>query len=68
MLIGILAGIWPCGIITLADELFLTESKSQVYGCIHSLIHANPTTTSEISKLGFAPAVAAAYFCVNMSF
>lgn len=26
---GILAGIWPCGIIS---ELYISESKSQVYG------------------------------------
>lgn len=31
--LGILAGIWPCGIITLISELFISESKTQVYGC-----------------------------------
>ena len=48
---GILAGICPCGIITLAGELFLSESNSQVNGSIHSLLHANPAETSDISKL-----------------
>ena len=37
---GILAGIWPCGIITLLNELYISESKSQVYGAIHSF-HAD---------------------------
>ena len=48
---GILAGIWPCGIITLAEELFLAESKSQVYGSIHSFMEMNQTSTSDISRL-----------------
>ena len=41
-LTGILAGIWPCGIITLLDEVFVAESISQVYGSVHSLLHSNP--------------------------
>ena len=45
---GILAGIWPCGIIIIAAELFLSESKLQVYGCVSQ---ANPVETSGISKL-----------------
>lgn len=48
--IGILAGIWPCGTITLLDELFRAESKSQVYGSVHSFIHSNGVSTSNISK------------------
>ena len=47
---GILAGIWPCGIITLLDELFRAEAKSQVYGSIHSFLNANPSETSDISE------------------
>ena len=27
---GLLAGIWPCGTITMIDELFTSESLSQV--------------------------------------
>lgn len=49
--IGILAGIWPCGIVTILDELYKAESKGQVYGSIHSFIHSNPTHTSDISKV-----------------
>ena len=48
MCAGILAGIWPCGVITLLDELYLAESKSQVYGSIHSFMHLNQSATSEI--------------------
>ena len=48
---GILTGIWPCGIIIIAAELFLSESKSQVYGCVHNFSQANPVETSGISKL-----------------
>ena len=38
--IGILAGMWPCGIITLVRELFLAESKSQVYGHLHQYLQS----------------------------
>ena len=47
---GILAVIWPCGIVTLLDELYRAESNTQVYGSVHSLFHINPTHTSHISK------------------
>ena len=36
--IGILAGIWPCGVITIIRELFIAESKSQVYGHLHQFL------------------------------
>ena len=36
---GLLAGIWPCGIITLIEELYKSESKAQVYGCLHGFIY-----------------------------
>ena len=48
---SILAGIWPCGIITLLAELFIRESKSQVYGAVHDFIRCNPEATEDISKL-----------------
>ena len=48
---GVLAGIWPCGVVTTLEELFRAEAKCQVYGSIHSLLHANPTETSTISKI-----------------
>ena len=46
----VLAGIWPCGIVTLLDEVFVAESISQVYGSVHSLIHSNLQNTSEITE------------------
>ena len=41
---GLLAGIWPCGIITLIEELYKSESKAQVYGCLHGFIYNNAVT------------------------
>lgn len=46
--VGLLAGIWPCGTITMIDELFLSESLSQVYGCLHGFFYKNPMTTESI--------------------
>ena len=48
--IGILAAIWPCGVITLIDELFVAESKTQVYGSLHAYLHSNPVTTASIGN------------------
>lgn len=48
---GLLAGIWPCGIITILDELFKTESKAQVYGCLHGFVHCNRENTADIATL-----------------
>ena len=48
---NLLAGIWPCGVITIIDELYKTESESQVYGWLHGFIHSNPINTSSIGKL-----------------
>ena len=47
---GILAGIWPCGTVTLIDELFRAEAKSQVYGSMHSLFYLNSSTLADVSK------------------
>ena len=48
--IGILAGVWPCGTITMLGELFGAESKGQVYGYLHSYLYENDAVTSTISK------------------
>lgn len=48
---GILAGMWPCGIITLIRELFIAESKSRVYGHIHQFLQNNSETASHLRKL-----------------
>ena len=47
---GILGGMWPCGIITLVREIFLAESKSQVYAHLHDFLQGAPETSSRLSK------------------
>lgn len=34
-------GAWPCGTIVMLGELYGSESMSQVYGQIHSLLQEN---------------------------
>lgn len=48
--IGILAGLWPCGTISLLCELFIAESKAQVYGHLHSALQEAPGTRDNLSK------------------
>ena len=50
ILVGILAGAWPCGTIALVAELFGSESKSQVYGSLHTFIQENHESTSDLCK------------------
>lgn len=50
-IVGILAAMWPCGIITHIAELFKSESKSQVYGQIHEFIKQEPAAAFDLSKL-----------------
>ena len=40
-LLGILAGVWPCGVMCVISELFQTESLTQVYGILHELLDQN---------------------------
>ena len=46
---GILAAMWPCGIIVIVSELFI-ESKSQVYGILHDFLHRNDQAMSNLGK------------------
>ena len=46
---GIVAGAWPCGIITMMGELFNAESKTQIYGFLHAFIQENE---NEMDDLG----------------
>ena len=50
---GILAGIWPCGVITLIRELFTAESKGQVYGHLHQFLQSHSHTASNLRKFLF---------------
>ena len=47
---GILAGIHPCGIITMIAELFGAESKAQVYGHLHAYLHDNEKATKFVKN------------------
>ena len=49
--IGILAGMRPCGVIVLLSKLFTTQSKTQVYGCLHNYYSHHPTIASKIGAL-----------------
>lgn len=50
-IIGILAGAWPCGTVTMITELFCAESKTQVYGTLHTFLSENKEETKNISML-----------------
>ena len=47
---GILMGAWPCGKIVMLGELFGSESISQVYGQVHTLLQETPQQFSKLSK------------------
>ena len=46
--VGVLAGMRPCGIIVLLAELFTSESKSQVYGCLCNYYACHPNAAQNI--------------------
>jgi len=46
MYAGILAGIWPCSVICIVSELFVSESFSQVYRILHEFLSQNSHLTS----------------------
>ena len=43
-------GAWPCGKIVMLGELYGSESMSQVYGQIHTLLQENAEDLSTLSK------------------
>lgn len=43
--------VWPYGVITLLDELYIAESKSQVYGAIHSFFLNNENSMEDLSVI-----------------
>ena len=45
-----MVGAWPCGAVVMIGELFGAESKSQVYGIIHTFFRENKEATSHIRK------------------
>jgi hypothetical protein len=50
---GVVAGMWPCGILIMLKELFVAESKSQVYAALHELLssHRDISTSLRMHKL-----------------
>ena len=47
------AGAWPCGtiaLVLLVAELFGSESKSQVYGSLHTFVQENHEASSDLCK------------------
>ena len=48
--IGILAAIWPCGMVVHLSELFVSESKSQVYAAIHEFLHNHANVFEGLSE------------------
>lgn len=51
MPLGIVVGTWPCGTIVMVGELFGAESKSQVYGNIHTFLQENKQSTKDLGKI-----------------
>ena len=50
MFVGIAAGAWPCGTITMLGELFGAESKTQIYGFVHTFLQENERETSSLGN------------------
>ena len=43
--VGIVVGAWLCGTITMIGELFGAESKTQIYGSLHTFLQENKEGT-----------------------
>ena len=43
-------GAWPCGTIAMLGALYGAESKTQVYGQLHTLIARDNEATSQLGK------------------
>ena len=50
---GILAGVCPCGVIVLLSELYGSESKLQVYGCVHNHLKCHPQVAQRTGKANY---------------
>ena len=48
--VGIVVGAWPCGTVTMVGELYGAESKSQVYGSIHTFLQENHPAAENLGK------------------
>ena len=45
---GVLAGMWPCGILIMLKELFIAESKAQVYAALHELLSSHSDISTSL--------------------
>ena len=45
---GVLAVVWPCGILIMLKELFIAESKAQVYDTLHELLSSHPNISTSL--------------------
>lgn len=48
---GILAGIWPCGVICVLSELYQSESLAHIYGILHEFVHENSTKLDNLDYI-----------------
>lgn len=49
--LGILAGAYPSGTVVMIGELYGAESKSQVYGHLHTFLQENEAETKSIGNI-----------------
>ena len=47
---GIFAGVRPCGVTVLLSEVYGSESKSQVYDCVHNHLKCHPQVAQRTGK------------------
>lgn len=50
VIVGILGGLWPCGIFVVAAELYVAESNSQVYAILHETLRSYNKSFKDLSK------------------
>ena len=62
---GILAGVWPCGKITMIGELFGSESLSQVFGFLHTFLFENLDSLKNMSE--YIHVLIDVYCCVHVA-
>jgi hypothetical protein len=53
IIVGILAGVRPCGVIVLLAELFRAESTSQVYATLHEFLRNHEHVFEKLGKQTF---------------
>ena len=42
--------VWPCSVVTLLSELYIVESKIQVYGALHAFLRGNEAALTALHK------------------